>query len=92
MVKQKKSKKQLDEVCELCGDICKRNTKKEKTLKIYFCPKCKSKDVGFIFTFRNIFGIIPKMKCKKCGFESIVFPQITLSKEQQAKLEKKKKK
>jgi len=88
MAKQKKSKKQIDKCCELCGEgSCNI---KHKPLKIYFCPKCKSKDVGFIFTFRNIFGIIPKMRCKKCGFESIGFPQITISKEQLAKLEKKK--
>lgn len=89
MAKTKKSKKEIDECCELCGDYCKC-TAKEKLLKIYFCPKCKSKDVGFIFTLRNIFGIIPKMRCKHCGFESIGFPQITLSKKQLAKLEKKK--
>lgn len=47
---------------------------KEKNIKVYFCPKCKGVDVGFVFGLKNIFGIIPKMQCKKCGFSSNVFP------------------
>jgi len=42
-------------------------------LKIYFCPKCKSHEVGYVFTIRNLFGIIPKMQCKKCKHTGI-FP------------------
>lgn len=90
MKNNKKTNKELKEKCELCGEVSSCSLKKQKSIKIYFCPKCKSKDVGFIFTLRNVFGIIPKMRCKYCGFESAIFPQITLSKEQLAKLEKKK--
>ena len=54
---------------------------KDKMVKVYFCPKCRSKDVGFIFGLKNIFGIIPKMKCDKCGFESAVFPLLVVSEE-----------
>ena len=46
---------------------------KDKTIKLYFCPKCKSKEVGYIFEFQNIFGIIPRMKCRKCKNQGI-FP------------------
>jgi predicted Zn-ribbon and HTH transcriptional regulator len=84
-MEQKKSKKQLDERCELCGDAC--CTKADKHIKVYFCPKCKSKDVGFIFTWGNIFGIIPKMRCRKCGFESVAFPQLHISEKKLNKME-----
>lgn len=73
--------------CECCGEETK--SEKVRTLKIFFCPKCKSKDVGYIFALRNIFGVIPKMRCKKCGFESMGFPLLVVDKE---KLNKKNKK
>jgi Zn ribbon nucleic-acid-binding protein len=47
---------------------------KEKELRISFCPKCKSRDVRYVFELGNLFGIIPKMKCFECGFESVSFP------------------
>ena len=31
----------------------------EKMIKVYFCPKCQSKDVGYVFGFKNVFGISP---------------------------------
>lgn len=61
---------------------------KDNKLKIYFCPKCKSKEVGYIFTLRNIFGIIPKMKCRKCQHEGI-FPIIEIDLNKLKKFEKK---
>lgn len=54
-------------VCALCCE----EEKKEKKLRIYFCPKCKSKDVGYVFGLKNIFGVIPKMRCKKCNFAMV---------------------
>jgi DNA-directed RNA polymerase subunit M/transcription elongation factor TFIIS len=48
--------------------------KDKKEIKLYFCPSCKSKEVGYIFTLRNLFGVIPKMQCKKCGYEAVAFP------------------
>ncbi len=49
--------------------------KKEKVVKIYFCPKCKSEQVGFVFRLGNAFGVIQKMECRKCKFSSSIFPQ-----------------
>lgn len=46
---------------------------KNKTIKLYFCPECKSKDVGYIFELHNIFGIAPRMRCKNCKREGF-FP------------------
>ena len=74
-----------------CGPKCKchdEKKSKEKTIKVYFCPKCRSKDVGYIFTFGNIFGIIPKMRCKKCGYTGI-FPQLVIPLSKLLKLNKK---
>lgn len=56
------------EVCRCCGD-CDDKIEKKDLLKVYFCPRCRSHDVGYIFKLRNIFGVIPKMRCRKCGFE-----------------------
>jgi hypothetical protein len=46
----------------------------DKVIKVYFCPACRSKEVRYIFGFRNFFGIIPQMRCKKCGFTGMTFP------------------
>lgn len=73
--------------CELCGDTyC---TKADKHIKIYFCPKCKSHNVGYMFNLRSVFGLIPKMKCNKCNYESTIFPQIHISEKKLNKLDKK---
>lgn len=66
-------------------ECCNCKTGKKETIKLYFCPKCRSKDVAYIFQLKNIFGLLPKMKCKKCGFEAIGFPIIIIDK---AKLNK----
>ena len=58
-----------------CENDCGCIGKEEKTVKIYFCPKCKSEQVGYIFRFGNAFGVIPKMECKKCKYSAAVFPQ-----------------
>jgi len=83
----KRAGKQM-ECCEFCGcdEGCCKN---EKHVKVYFCPKCRSKDVGYIFTFGNVFGILPKMRCRKCGYSSNVFPQLVISGKKLAELNKK---
>jgi hypothetical protein len=53
-------------MCDLCCE--ERQEKTGKKLRIYFCPQCKSHEVAYTFGLRNIFGIIPKMKCRKCGY------------------------
>jgi len=55
---------------------------KKKTIKVYFCPKCGSKEIGFIFRFENAFGVIPKMECKKCKFKGGIFPLLVVDKEE----------
>lgn len=54
-----------------CG--CK-SCKREKEIRVSFCPKCKSHDVRYVFELKNLFGTIPKMRCGKCGFEMSSFP------------------
>ena len=62
--------------CHDCG--CKE---KVKLVKVYFCPKCGSKEVGFVFKFGNAFGVIPRMECKKCKFSGSIFPLLVVDKE-----------
>jgi Na+-translocating ferredoxin:NAD+ oxidoreductase RNF subunit RnfB len=43
-------------------------------VKAYFCPKCESVNVGFVFRFGNLFGLMPRMQCRDCGFVAVSFP------------------
>lgn len=72
-------------VTKKCCDCCK----KEKMIKVYFCPKCGSKEVGFVFRFANAFGVIPKMECNKCNFNGSIFPLLVVDKESLNKANKK---
>ncbi len=62
-----------------CGCCCKENNKDEE-VKMYFCPKCKSKKVKPIQGWRNAFGIIPEWRCDNCGFENMAFPIMVMNK------------
>ena len=53
---------------------------KNKDIKVWFCPKCKSHDVKYIFGFGNLFGVVPKMRCDKCGLEMPSFPILVVDK------------
>ncbi len=53
---------------------------KNKDIKVWFCPKCKSHDVKYIFGIGNLFGVIPKMRCDKCGLEMPSFPILVVDK------------
>lgn len=64
--------------------------KKEKEVKVYVCPSCRSHEVGFVFKLKNLFGVIPRMQCKKCGFESVSFPMWVIDKNKLDKANKKK--
>ena len=53
---------------------------KSKQLRIYICPNCTSPNVHRIFMLKNLFGTIPKWHCKKCNFESMIFPLAIIEK------------
>ncbi|MGC9309820.1 MAG: hypothetical protein ACP5D2_03960 [Candidatus Nanoarchaeia archaeon] len=57
-------------------------------IKIRFCPKCKSKHVRYMFTLRNLFGIMPRQICDDCGYQAAIFPQIEVEESKIKKLEK----
>jgi len=56
------------------ADFDKIPSKSGKKIKLFFCPKCKSKNVFHPFRLRNIWGLIPKWRCRDCGFEANMFP------------------
>jgi hypothetical protein len=80
-LRQRRKNKMAKQRLECCE--AEENGKK---IKVYFCPKCRSKNVGYIFGMKNVFGIIPKMKCKKCKFEAMTFPLLVVSQEKIKKL------
>ena len=49
-------------------------------VKVSFCPKCKSNDVRYTFGLGNLFGVIPKMRCFKCGYTNVGFPILVVDK------------
>jgi hypothetical protein len=55
--------------CECCDGGCG-----DKDVRVSFCPMCKSLEVKYVFGLGNLFGVIPKMRCGECGFESATFP------------------
>lgn len=65
--------------CKCCEGSC------GKDVRVSFCPKCKSRRVGYVFGLGNLFGVIPKMNCRDCGFSAPTFPVLVANK---AELEK----
>jgi hypothetical protein len=61
---------------------------KEKKLRLRFCMDCKSFNVRYMHGLKNVFGIIPKMKCFDCGTVASVFPIMEIT---QKELDKKNK-
>lgn len=59
-----------------CGSCNCNNKTKDKKVKAYFCPKCKSTNVKYVFELKNAFGVIPKMRCLNCKTEMSSFPII----------------
>jgi len=57
----------------------------ERPIKVSFCPKCKSGNVRYVFEMKNLFGILPKMRCEKCGTEMPSFPLLVTNKKLLAK-------
>jgi len=76
--------------CSLCGNDAKCDC--DKLIKVYFCPKCKTHNVRYIFELSNLFGIIPKMKCLNCGFSASGFPVIVTSRRKVSEMKNKKRK
>ena len=54
-------------------------------IKAYFCPKCKSVEVRYVFGLGNLFGIVPRMRCDKCGFSAVGFPVVVTNKKKLVK-------
>ena len=52
----------------------------DKEIKVRFCPKCKSFEVGYVFGLSSWLGMSPRMRCKKCKFEMPSFPVLVTSK------------
>ena len=74
-----------------CGGKCK-----EEKIKLYFCPKCESFNVKYVFGITNVLGMIPMQKCHDCGLKAYGFPILETTKEEilkrAEKLKKKKEK
>jgi len=51
-------------------------------IKAYFCPRCKSFEVGYVFGLSSWLGMSPKMRCRECKFEMPGFPVLEITKEQ----------
>lgn len=66
-------------------------SEKNKKIEVYFCPKCESVDVKYIFGLGNIFGMVPKQKCGECGLESSIFPILVTDNEEIKRVEAKNK-
>lgn len=66
-----------------------------RVVKVYFCPKCKSYNVRYVFRISNLLGVIPRQECLDCGFKSSGFPMLVTTKgkikEAKDKLKNKKK-
>ena len=60
--------------------IEKMNKDVEKPLKVRFCPNCKSTDVQFVFRMKNLFGLLPKVECTRCGYRNVDFPLLIVTK------------
>jgi hypothetical protein len=77
--------------CELCGETTSRCVcKKNRPLKIRFCPECKSSDVKFVFKLKNLFGLVPRMTCMKCGNHAPDFPIAIVPAKKKKTIKKKK--
>ena len=54
------------------------NKQSMKPLKVRFCPACKSTDVGFVFRLYNLFGLMPRVECTRCGHSAVDFPLLVI--------------
>lgn len=60
---------------------------------VKFCPKCRSLDVRLEWKSFWFLGFPPSYACKKCGFKSMIFPEISTEKiKKKAKRKKNEKK
>ena len=64
----------------------------KKEIKLYICPRCKDTRVKYTFNFKNLFGVIPMMKCDSCKLAAPNFPIVTVDKSKLEKVGKKTKK
>ncbi len=57
-----------------------KSCEEKEKVEAYFCPQCKSVNVGYVFGLGNLFGVMPKMECRGCGFSSVSFPIVVANK------------
>ncbi len=73
--------------------IEKMNKYVEKPLKVRFCPECKSTDVKFVFKMKNLFGLLPRVECTRCGYKNVYILNLVVTKKDlNRKIKKMKKK
>ncbi|HHQ44712.1 MAG TPA: TFIIB-type zinc ribbon-containing protein [Candidatus Altiarchaeales archaeon] len=50
-----------------------------KEKRFQFCPKCLSKDISNDLSVDSIAGgqVFNKHKCNKCGYNALLFPEMT---------------
>ena len=85
-IKRKKILKNNKE--EINKEARKMNEKTIKPLRIKFCPGCKSADVRFVFRMQNLFGLIPRIECLRCGNYGSDFPILIVNPEDKNKRNK----
>ena len=68
------------------------NMADKEQIKVMFCPKCKSFNVGYIMGLNNWLGLVPRIRCKDCDFKAPIFPILETTKKLLAKSVKDKKK
>jgi len=59
----------------------KGDKKKDKEeVRVYLCPKCRSKNVQRVISLKSLFGLLSRWRCKKCGYEDLIFPLLSSKK------------
>ena len=87
-----KLKKSNRQICELCGEKCTCKSKKDesKKIKVFICPNCRSTSVYHPLEIKNLWGLIPIWRCRKCKFQASTFPQWVIDKDKLNKMKQKK--
>lgn len=66
--------------------------KEKKQVKLYICPKCRSTNVKYTFELKNLFGVIPNMRCMACKLAAPTFPILVVDANKKGHMKKANKK